>query len=61
MLVIGENALYKFDIDSKEIMEKYLCELGEELEVDISDYTFAANYIWLSNVSGLYAIVSECL
>lgn len=60
MLVIGENALYKFDIDSKEIMEKYLCELGEELEVDISDYTFAANYIWLSNVSGFYAIVSDC-
>lgn len=34
-----------------------------ELDINISDYTFAANYIWLSNASGFYAIIhkSFCL
>lgn len=49
----------KFDINSKSVMERYLCLLGEDLQVDISDYTFASNFIWLQNVSGLYAIVED--
>lgn len=49
----------KFDINSKGIMEKYLMMLGEDLQVDISDYTFASNFIWLQNVSGFYAIIED--
>lgn len=58
-LKINGIEFYKFDINTKPLMEKYLLMLGEELEVDISDYTFAANYIWLSNASGLYAIIED--
>lgn len=49
----------KFDINSKPLMEEYLLRLGEDLQVDISDYTFASNFIWLQNVSGFYAIVEN--
>ncbi|AII14073.1 putative protein (DUF2156 domain) [Campylobacter iguaniorum] len=57
--IINGVEFHKFDIKSKEIMEKYLCELGKEVEVDISDYTFGANYIWLENASGFYAIIED--
>lgn len=59
-LFIDDVKLQKFDISSKAIMEKYLLILGEETQVDISDYTFSANFIWLENMSGFYAMVSEC-
>jgi hypothetical protein len=31
----------------------------EGLQIDVSDYTFAANFIWLSNNSGFYAIIND--
>jgi hypothetical protein len=37
------------------LMEEYLKEVG----VDLSDYTFAANYLWLSSASGFYAIINN--
>lgn len=49
----------KFDINLKASMEEYLSKLGETLQVDISDYTFASNSIWLQNTSGFYAIVED--
>ncbi|QOY52990.1 DUF2156 domain-containing protein [Candidatus Sulfurimonas baltica] len=55
-LTVNNQTLKPFILDSKPIMEKYLLKL----EVDISDYTFAANYIWLANSSGFYAIINKC-
>jgi hypothetical protein len=31
----------------------------EGLQIDVSDYTFAANFIWLSNNSGFYTIIND--
>jgi hypothetical protein len=55
-LQVGENSLVPFTLESKVVLEKYL----SKLEVDLSDYTFAANYIWLANSSGFYAIINKC-
>lgn len=55
-LTVKKQTLKPFTLDSKPIIEKYL----SKLEVDISDYTFAANYIWLANSSGFYAIINKC-
>ncbi|QSZ41477.1 DUF2156 domain-containing protein [Sulfurimonas aquatica] len=55
-LSVGKQQLKPFTIDSKSVIEKYLLKLS----VDISDYTFAANYIWLANSSGFYAIINKC-
>lgn len=57
---IKNYELKKFDIDSKQVMDKYLKELGKDQQIDVSDYTFASNYIWLSNASGFYAIIDDC-
>lgn len=55
-LVVGKKSLKPFKLDTKLIIEKYLAKL----DVDISDYTFAANYIWLANSSGFYTIINRC-
>lgn len=53
------HKLDRFDLRARELMQGYLKIVDE----NISDYTFAANYIWLSNSSGFYTIVcnSFCL
>lgn len=53
---IYDQTLKSFDITTKEVMQHYL----DFLSSDISDYTFAANFIWLSNSTGFYAIIEEC-
>jgi len=55
-LTVNKQKLKRFSIATKPIMEKYL----SKLDVDLSDYTFAANYIWLANSSGFYAIINKC-
>jgi uncharacterized protein len=55
-LTINKHALKTFGLEAKPVLEKYLAKL----DVDISDYTFAANYIWLSNSSGFYAVINKC-
>jgi len=55
-LTVGKQALKPFVLNTKTIIEKYL----SKLTIDISDYTFAANYIWLANSSGFYAIINKC-
>ncbi|NLY04275.1 MAG: DUF2156 domain-containing protein [Campylobacter sp.] len=57
--IINGVKFEKFNINSKAKMEEYLYLLGEDLEVDISDYTFAANFIWLQNISGFYAVIED--
>ena len=55
-LTVKKQTLKPFGLDSKPVLEKYLARL----DVDLSDYTFAANYLWLSNSSGFYAIINKC-
>lgn len=54
-LTIGDYTLKHFDLKAKEVMDTYL----EQINVDLSDYTFAGNYIWLSTATGFYAIVND--
>lgn len=55
-LRIGRHELIPFDISAKHTMETYLARL----DLDNSDYTFAANYLWLSAGSGFYAVIDDC-
>jgi hypothetical protein len=55
-LTVNKQKLKSFTIATKPIMEKYLAKI----DVDLSDYTFAANYIWLANCSGFYAVINKC-
>ncbi len=55
-LTVKKQTLKPFGIEAKPLIEKYLAKL----DVDISDYTFAANYIWLSRSSGFYAVINKC-
>jgi len=55
-LTVNRKKLKKFTIATKPIMEKYLSRVDAEL----SDYTFAANFIWLANSSGFYAVINKC-
>ena len=54
-LTVSDYTLKHFDLRAKEEMDKYL----NVINVDISDYTFAGNYIWLSTATGFYAIVND--
>lgn len=54
-LHILEYKLKHFDVHAQELMHSYL----DTLHIDVSDYTFVANFIWLSNNSGFYAIVND--
>ena len=47
--------LKHFDLAARSEMHHHL----EGLQIDVSDYTFAANFIWLSNNSGFYAIIND--
>lgn len=55
-LTVNKQKLKRFTIATKPVMEKYL----SKIDVDLSDYTFAANYIWLANSSGFYAVINKC-
>lgn len=52
---IRNHTLKHFNLSAKPIMDEYL----HMVEIDLSDYTFAGNYIWLSNATGFYTIVNE--
>lgn len=54
-LIINNHKLKPFNMHAKEQMEHYLSFVDTEL----SDYTFAQNFIWLSYASGFYAIVND--
>ncbi len=54
-LTINNIPLKHFDIRAKELMQSYL----NLINVDISDYTFAQNYIWLSTATGFYSIIDD--
>ena len=54
-LTIGEYKLHYFDLSAKDIMESYL----QKLSVDLSDYTFSGNYIWLSTATGFYEVIND--
>ena len=54
-LTISNYTLKHFDLRAKESMNEYL----KLINVDVSDYTFAGNYIWLSTATGFYTIVND--
>ncbi len=54
-LTVSDYTLKHFDLRAKDTMDSYL----KVINVDVSDYTFACNYIWLSTASGFYAIVND--
>ncbi len=54
-LTINNYALKHFNLETKELMDHYLAII----DIDVSDYTFASNYIWLSSATGFYAIVND--
>ena len=54
-LTVKDHKLKPFNIQAKETMDHYLSFVRTEL----SDYTFAQNFIWLSYSSGFYAIVDD--
>ena len=55
ILTINNYTLKHFDLKAKSTMDEYL----KLINVDVSDYTFAGNYIWLSTATGFYTIVNE--
>ena len=55
-LIVNTQVLKPFTLDAKPVIEKYLSKLN----VDLCDYTFAANFIWLANSSGFYALINKC-
>lgn len=55
ILKVLNYELSHFNLNSKELMEQYL----REVDVDLSDYTFAANYLWLSSASGFYTVIND--
>ncbi|SKB55643.1 DUF2156 domain-containing protein [Malaciobacter marinus] len=54
-LTINNFCLKHFDLNAKDEMTKYL----KLINVELSDYTFAGNYIWLSTATGFYGIVND--
>ncbi|GHV08333.1 hypothetical protein AGMMS50229_16580 [Campylobacterota bacterium] len=54
-LAVKNHQLKPFNMEAKESMERYLAFVDTE----VSDYTFAQNYIWLTYSSGFYAIVND--
>ena len=54
-LTISNYTLKHFDLKAKREYE-WVFKL---INVDVSDYTFAGNYIWLSTATGFYTIVND--
>jgi hypothetical protein len=54
-LKVGVHELQPFTLSTKGIMEQYL----KRLNLETSDYTFAANYLWISGGSGFYSIIDD--
>ena len=54
-LKIKDYELLHFSLNAKDEMDSFL----SLLKLDISDYTFAANYLWLSNATGFYSIINN--
>jgi hypothetical protein len=54
-LKVGRYKLLSFDLQAKPVMERHLALL----ETDASDYTFAANYLWISKGSGFFSVIED--
>lgn len=55
-LSIEGYRLYPFTIAAKPIFDSY----ARAIPAPLSDYTFANNFIWLSQRSGFYQIIEDC-
>jgi uncharacterized protein len=54
-LLIKDYRLQHFNLQIKPLMDSYL----HNFNIDVSDYTFAGNYIWLSSATGFYAVIND--
>lgn len=54
-IIIQGYTLKPFALSTKTLMQEYL----KQFDLNISDYSFCANYIWLSKVSGFYSIIND--
>ena len=55
-LSIEGYRLYPFTIAAKPVFEQF----AQAIAAPLSDYTFANNYIWLSQRSGFYQVIEDC-
>lgn len=55
-LSIDDQRLYPFTIHARPLFHRYASLIAAPL----SDYTFANNFIWLSQRSGFYQIIEDC-
>jgi hypothetical protein len=55
-LSIEDQRLYPFTIHAKPLFDRY----ARRILTPLSDYTFANNFIWLSQRSGFYQIIEDC-
>ena len=55
-LSIEDQRLYPFTMHAKPLFDRY----AQRVVAPLSDYTFANNFIWLSQRSGFYQIIEEC-
>jgi len=54
-LKLNKKELIPFDLSAKPVMDHYL----KLLDLDNSDYTFATNYLWVSDGNGFYSIIND--
>ncbi|HEY8554888.1 MAG TPA: hypothetical protein VIL43_10155 [Burkholderiales bacterium] len=55
-LAVESYRLYPFTILTKPLFERY----AQTIAAPLSDYTFANNFLWLSQRSGFYQIIEDC-
>lgn len=55
-LSVEHYRLYPFTIDSRPLFDRY----ARLVPAPLSDYTFANNFIWLSQRSGFYQVIEDC-
>lgn len=54
-LLVRDFNLKPFALDAKPLMDEYI----SLMETQLSDYSFASNFIWLSHASGFYGIIND--
>lgn len=55
-LSVEDQRLYPFTLHAKPLFDRY----ARLIATPLSDYTFANNFIWLSQRSGFYQIIEDC-
>ena len=54
LIKVGRQGLTKIEINHRQQLEKFL----KKVNIKLSDYTFANNYMWFENADGYYKIIN---